>query len=176
MYANSINPSQLDIFIQDSSRSANVVVSGKRFYVALRDGINEFLFFLIVVLIATFALPFAWLFIYYHRKKLQKYLLQRIDLTTENYAEIRHAHQSLLKIKDEIAGIGDVNIQHVPWFLRGLMKEIGHFGNVIAQGSDVLQDAFDKLDASTSVTNGVFEQIPSETLWENRPKSYEYYL
>lgn len=170
MYTTALN---IDDFLHDTQRPAAVVISGRKFYDAIRDGVSGFL----ATFLLAFAMPFAWLFIYIFRYRLQKRIPNGIKLTSENYAQVRSAYDTLLTITDDLQKIQTADIKNIPFWLRGFFREIQRFCAVICQVNDSIKTALDDMnnDYPTSTQN-VFQPISDDVLWQNRPKVYQYRL
>jgi hypothetical protein len=171
MYTTSLNIG-LNDFVRDSQR-INVVISGREFYVSLRDGISDILATFLLVL----ALPSAWIFVYYFRNRLEKRIPKGIRLSVDNYAEVRKAYDTLYNIVDDLKKFQNADIQLVRFWLRGFIKEIQRLAAVLCQAMDSMKSALDKVNHDFPKSNKeVFQPISDDVLWANRPKAYQYRL
>lgn len=168
MYTTTLN---IDNFLNDSQRPADMVMSGRKFYDAIRKGTNSFVAAIFLVL----ALPFAWAWVYKYRCRLQKHVLQGFKFKNDNYAQMRSAHDVLSTIVSSLQIIQAANIQAVPFWLRGFIREIQCFLGVICQANDGIKVALLKMDSDYSASKiDVFQPISDTLLWQNRPKVYQY--
>jgi thiosulfate reductase cytochrome b subunit len=169
MYAtNNLN---LNHFVRESQR-ADAIVAAHHFYIALRDKVHYWFAYILLGL----SLPLVWLMLYIFRRRLQK-RLPTIQLTTDNYAELRQERDLLTQIHTELKEVGSIQIQQFPYLIRIVLKEVMIIHKTIGDVVMQLKTAFDALDQNRpkSVHN-VFTPISGDTLWQSRPKNYAYRL
>jgi hypothetical protein len=171
MYATTLNISLYD-FVRDSQR-LNVVLSGRDFYVAFRDSISRVLATILLALV----LPIVWIFVHFIRRRLEKRIPNGISITFDNYAEVRKAYDTLHTIAESLQKIHKANIQSVPFWLRGFMREVQQLATVLCKTSDSIATALNvNNNAFPKSTQNVFQPISDDVLWLNRPKTYQYRL
>jgi hypothetical protein len=169
MYAtNNLN---LNHFVRESQR-ADAIVAAHHFYIALRDKVHYWFAYTLLGL----SLPLVWLMLYIFRRRLQK-RLPTIQLTTDNYAELRKECSELMQIHAELKEVGAIQIQQFPYLIRIVLKEVMIIHKTIGDVATQLKTAFDALDQDRpQSSHKVFTPISGDTLWQSRPQNYVYRL
>jgi hypothetical protein len=169
MYAT--NNLDLNHFVRESQR-ADVIVVAHHLYIALRDKVHYWFAYIVLGL----SLPVVWLMLYIFRRRLQK-SLPTIQLTTDNYAELRQECDELVQIHKELKQVRAIKVQQFPFLIRIVLKEIMMIDKTIGDVVMQLKTAFDALDQNRPKSvHKVFTPISGDTLWQSRPKNYAYRL
>jgi hypothetical protein len=170
MYATA---NSIDDFLHDSQRPASVVISGRQFYNALKNGVNSF----VATSFLFLSVPLAWGFVYYFRVRLQKRIPNKINLTTENYAQVRVSYDKLCQLLDGLENVQKVNLSTTPFWLRGFFREIQRLATVLCEAINSVKSDLDAMNDNFPKSKlNVFEPVSDEELWNNRPKVYKYRL
>jgi hypothetical protein len=161
----------LNHFVHESQR-ADVIMAGHRFYVALRDKINYWVAYLLLGI----SLPITCFLIYYLRRRLQKNL-PAVQLTTDNYSEMRQMYTQLAELHEALNQFAEANLRQQRFFIKIVLKEVLTIRDVIGKVVQQLKNSFDILDESRPKSrHNLFEPISGETLWKGRPQGYAYRL
>ena len=162
-----INPDSS--FLRDSQNAANFVISMARFYSSVRKICNK----VITISLGIPIIVFAFFFLLRVNRKLRKFITKDIDLNISNYKELKILQKKYnrLSLDLDLDSIKNVNINKVPFLLRGVILQIKILSICINKFNISLNNRFAKLDKAN---DGIFINIPEDVLWKNRVQVYDY--
>ena len=160
-----INPDSS--FLRDSQNAANFVISMARFYSSVRKICNK----VITISLGIPIIVFAFFFLLRVNRKLRKFITKDIDLNISNYKELKILQKKYNRLSLDLDSIKNVNINKVPFLLRGVILQIKILSICINKFNISLNNRFAKLDKAN---DGIFINIPEDVLWKNRVQVYDY--
>ena len=160
-----INPDSS--FLRDSQNAANFVISMARFYSSVRKICNK----VITISLGIPIIVFAFFFLLRVNRKLRKFITKDIDLNISNYKELKILQKKYNRLSLDLDSIKNVNINKVPFLLRGVILQIKILSICINKFNISLNNRFAKLDKAN---DGIFINTPEDVLWKNRVQVYDY--
>ena len=163
------NFQSIQTFSQTGSLTADLVLAMRNAYVSIRALFCKVGAFIAAVLGAVVLRGVLWILIY----KLKKEFRTDIEVTPDNYKELKGMYVALSTKTALLARLKQVNVKNMPFLLRGISHQILTISGLLEDFNIALEKQLVQLDnCNTGDKN--FEIVKESTLWSMRTPHYEY--
>ena len=158
-------------FIDKSNHVIDVILLFQDLYLRLKNKVgNVLLNILVSVLVAFVCLVFIVL-----RYRIKKSYPQNITLTKDNYKNLKILQLKHNEKISQVKSLKDIDITKFPFFVRIILKQMLKTIFVIVDYADKLDALFTDLNIP-DLKDSNFKLVTEQELWENRAKSYNYFV
>ncbi len=165
------NFQSIQTFSQTGSLTADLVWSMRNAYVSVRALFGKVGAFILALLGAIILRGVLWFLI----RKLKKEFRTDIEVTPNNYKELKTVHISLSSKTALLARMKQVNFAKLPFLLRGVFNQALTILGLLEDFNSALEKQLVQLD-NCDTGDSYFEIVSESTLWSMRTPHYEYRL
>ncbi len=158
-------------FIDKSNNVIDVILLFKDLYLRLKNIIGNVLLNVLVSILVAFACLLFMLLRYHIRKSYPK----NITLTIDNYKELKILQLKHNEKISQVKLLKDADISEFPFFVRIILKQMLKTVFVVTDYAAKLDNIFTDLNAP-DLKDSNFKLVTEQELWENRTKSYNYFI
>ena len=161
----------IQTFSQTGSLTADLVWSMRNSYVSIRALFGQVGAFIVAILGAIILRSVLWFLI----RKLKKEFRTDIEVTPDNYKELKTVYMSLSPKIALLARMKQVNFEKLPFLLRGVFNQILTILGMLEDFNTALEKQLIRLN-NCDTGDSHFEIVSESTLWSMRTPHYEYRL